>query len=155
MKTNDYQKNIRFNKPADEVYKAITEHINDWWSNDIVGKALNKGDQYTISFGKTQKTFEIVEAIPAKQVIWLCLKAHINMAALGKKDEWVGTRLIWTITEIDKQSTLNFVHEGLNRSFECYDVCESGWDYFIDSLEAYLNIGVGTPYHKKEAVLEN
>jgi len=151
---NDYQKSITVNNTAEEVYSAITEHIQEWWSDDFSGASAQKGDHYTIAFGKTRKTFEIAEAIPNRQVIWLCRKAYIDMAALKKKDEWEGTRLIWTITGDDHGTTLTFLHEGLNRSFECYDVCEPGWDYFIASLHAFLTTGSGTPYHKLEAKLE-
>ena len=35
----DYQKSIAVNNPAHEVYKAITEHIPDWWSEDFSGAA--------------------------------------------------------------------------------------------------------------------
>lgn len=150
----DYQKSITVNKPAGEVYAAITEHVQDWWSDDFSGAAAQKGDQYTIAFGATQKTFEIIEAVPNKQVTWLCLKAHIDMQALNRKDEWVGTKLIWTLSATDQGTTLTFLHEGLNQSFECYNVCEAGWDYFIASLQAYLTTGSGTPYLKQEARLE-
>ena len=76
------------------------------------------------------------------------------MEALKRKDEWVGTRLIWTIISDDHGTTLTFLHEGLNKSFECYNVCEAGWDYFIASLHLFLTTGNGTPYRKKVAKLE-
>jgi hypothetical protein len=151
---NDYQKSITVNNPAEEVYSAITEHIQDWWSDDFSGAAAQKDDQYTIAFGGTKKTFEILGAVPNQQVVWLCLKAYIEMQALKKKDEWVGTRLIWTIAADDQVTTLTMLHEGLNKSFECYDVCEAGWDYFIASLHTFLTTGSGTPFHKQEAKLE-
>ncbi len=148
----DYQKSITVNNAASEIYAAITQHIPDWWSDDFSGASSQKGDRYDIAFGETRKTFEITDVIPNKQVVWLCLKAHIDMKALTRKDEWVGTRLIWTITSDGQGTTLTLLHEGLNKSFECYDVCESGWDYFIGSLEAFLITRKGTPYHKKEAI---
>lgn len=154
MNTKDYQKNITVSNTAGQVYAALTERIADWWSDDLIGASAQNGDQFIIAFGKTQKTFEIVDAIPGQQVTWLCLKAYIDMDALAKKDEWVGTRLIWTIASDASGTTLNMLHEGLNKSFECYDVCEPAWDYFISSLEAFLTTGTGTPYHKKEARLE-
>jgi len=153
MNTNDYQKSITVSKPANEVYAAITEHIRDWWSDDLSGAAAKKGDQFNIAFGATRKTFEIAEAILGERVVWLCLKAHIDMAALKRKDEWVGTRLTWTIASGNDGTTLTLLHEGLNKSLECYDVCEAGWDYFIASLHAFLTTGSGTPYHKQEAKL--
>jgi uncharacterized protein YndB with AHSA1/START domain len=145
---NDYQKSITVNKPVSEVYAAITEHIQDWWSDDFSGVAAQKGGQYTIAFGGTQKTFGILEAVPNQQIIWLCQKAYIDMPALKKKDEWVGTKLIWTLNAADHGTTLTFFHEGLNQSFECYDLCEPAWDYFIASLQAYLVTGKGMPFSK-------
>jgi activator of Hsp90 ATPase-like protein len=150
----DYQKSITVNNSASEVYAAVTEHIQDWWSDDFSGAAAQKGGQYNIAFGETKKTFEIIEAVPNQKVVWLCLKAHIDMQALKKKDEWVGTRLIWTITSDDHGTTLTFLHEGLNQSFECYNVCEAGWDYFIPSLHAFLTTGTGAPFRKQEARFE-
>jgi hypothetical protein len=147
----DYQKSITVNKPVDVVYAAITEHIADWWSNDLTGAAARTGDSFNIAFDKTCKTFDIVKAIPDKQVVWKCVKAHIDMASLENKAEWVGTQLIWTLSPAEEVTTLNFLHEGLNQSFQCYNVCEAGWDYFLASLQTYLGTGIGTPFLKTTA----
>ena len=148
----DYQKSFTVNEPVSEVYTAITRHIADWWSNDLSGAAAQAGDSFNIAFNNTRKTFQIAEAIPNERVVWKCIKAHIDMASLSNKSEWVGTTLIWTFAAEGQGTTLNFLHEGLNQSFECYDVCESGWDYFLTSLQLYLETGKGTPHLKKEAV---
>jgi uncharacterized protein YndB with AHSA1/START domain len=147
----DYQKSIVVNKPIAEVYAAITEHIADWWSNDLTGAAAKAGDSFNIAFDETRKTFKIMEAIPNKKVVWKCVKAYIDMDSLKNKGEWVGTRLIWTFSADDKGTSLAFLHEGLNRSFECYDICESGWDMFLGSLKAYLTKGKGRPFLKPKA----
>jgi len=144
----DYQKSITVNKPIGEVYAAITGHISDWWSNDLTGAAVRAGDSFAIAFGETRKTFEIMEAIPDKRVVWKCVKAYIDMSSLKNKAEWVGTRMIWTLSATDQGVTLAFLHEGLNQSFECYSVCEAGWDMFLASLQAYLTTGKGTPFLK-------
>ena len=144
----DYNKSIIINKPVSAVYAAITENIPNWWSNDLTGTAAHTGDSFTISFGKTRKTFNILQATPGKQVIWKCVKAHIDMPTLKNKAEWVGTRLIWTISVTGQVTTLNFLHEGLNPDFECYDMCEVAWNEFISSLEAYLTTGKGNPFLK-------
>jgi hypothetical protein len=68
------------------------------------------------------------------------------MAGLTNKAEWVGTKLIWTITAADQRTTLTFLHQGLNENFECYNLCEADWDYFIGSLQYYLETGKGTPH---------
>jgi uncharacterized protein YndB with AHSA1/START domain len=145
---DNYKKNITVNKPVSEVYAAITEHIQDWWSNDLIGAAVNAGDSFTISFGKTQKTFEILEVAPNERVVWKCVKAYIDMAILTNKAEWEGTKLIWKISPHSAGTTIYFLHEGLTPDFECYNVCEAGWDTFLTSLQTYLNTGKGLPYQK-------
>jgi len=145
----DYQKTLTINKPVSEVYNAITKHIADWWSNDLSGAAANVGDSFTIAFGKTQKRFNIIEAIPDEKVVWQCEKAYINMAALTNKSEWIGTKLYWALTPNGNATTLHFLHEGLNQSFECYDVCENGWNFFLASLQLYIETGTGKPNIKK------
>ena len=121
---NDYQKSITVSNSPAEVYTAITLHIPDWWGDDFSGASAQVGDTYDIAFGNTKKTFEIEEAIPNKQVTWLCLKAYIDMETLEKKDEWIGTRISWTITEETDGTKLTMLHRGLNQSVECYDICE-------------------------------
>lgn len=149
---NDYQKSFTVNKSIDEVYAAITQHIPDWWSNDLQGTAVKEGDSFTIAFGDTCKTFDIADAIPNKQIIWKCVKAYIDMPSLENKAEWVGTNLIWTFKADNQSTTLTFLHEGLNQSFECYELCEAGWNQFLASLEAYLATGKGKPYLKAKAI---
>jgi uncharacterized protein YndB with AHSA1/START domain len=142
----DYQKIMTVNKPVSEVYDAITEHISDWWSKDLSGSAAQVGDQFNIAFGGTRKTFEIIEAIPGEFVAWKCLKAYIDMDSLKNKSEWVGTKVLWTFSVVKNETTINFMHQGLHKSLECYEVCEAGWDQFLDSLETFLKTGKGKPY---------
>jgi uncharacterized protein YndB with AHSA1/START domain len=143
---SDYQKSMTVNKPVGEVYAAITEHIPDWWSKDFTGAAAQAGDSFNIAFGGTRKTMDIEKAIPHQQIVWKCTEAYIDMAALQNKAEWVGTRMIWTFSAADQATTLSFLHEGLNPSFECYQVCEGGWNMFLASLETYLTTGKGMPF---------
>jgi len=149
----DYQKSITINKPVYEVYAAITEQIANWWSDDLTGTTIHTGDEYAIAFGKTKKTFSIIEAIPYERVVWQCDKAYIDMDSLKNKAEWMGTKLIWTLSATSQDTTLNFLHQGLNKNFECYNVCEAGWDYFISSLHTFLTTGNGTPHRKQQASL--
>jgi hypothetical protein len=144
----DYQKSFTVNKPVNQVYTAITEHIDAWWSHDLTGTAAIKGDAFNIAFNSTRKTFVIEDATSDKQVVWKCTKAYIDMASLENKAEWVGTTLIWTLIVAGDETTLTFLHKGLNQSFQCYNVCEAGWDYFLASLQAYLETGTGTPHLK-------
>jgi hypothetical protein len=145
----NYQKRITLSASATQTYAAITEHIADWWTNDFSGTSSRKSETFKIAFNNTRKTIAIVEAIPDERIVWECTEAYIDMAALKNKAEWVGTKMIWTISPSENGSILNFLHEGLNESFECYEICEQGWDMFLSSLESYLNTGKGTPFLKK------
>ena len=145
---SDYQKSMTVTKTAGEVYDALTNHIADWWSKDLIGNSKRPGDSFNIAFGNTRKTFDIVEAIPNERVEWECVKAYIDMVSLQNKAEWVGTRLIWTLSSAENTTTLFFLHEGLNESFQCYQICEAGWDQFLASLYAYLSTGTGSPFLK-------
>jgi uncharacterized protein YndB with AHSA1/START domain len=147
---NDYQKTITVSKPAYEVYNAITEHIADWWSNDLAGAAAHAGDSFSIAFGKTQKTFAVVEATPGKQIVWECTKAYIANPSLSNKSEWLGTRIYWTLNTSGESTLIDFRHEGLNPAFECYTLCESGWEQFLGSLQGYISTGKGLPYKKAD-----
>lgn len=144
----NYQKKFEVNKSAQTVYAALTDHVADWWSDDLTGSAMRLGDQFDIAFGQTRKTMEIVEAKCSQQIVWKCVKAHIDLASLKNKSEWVGTTMIWTLETDGQRTILHFLHEGLNRNFECYQVCEAGWDAFLASLQTYLNTGKGKPFLK-------
>lgn len=145
---NDYQKIITVNKTVQQVYAAITEHIAQWWSNDLMGAAVQAGDSFSIAFGKTKKTFNITKAIPDQQVEWTCVKAYINNPSLENKAEWVGTKIIWTISSAPQGATLNFLHQGLDENLQCFNLCQAGWDMFLASLQTYLTTGIGKPFLK-------
>lgn len=144
----DYQKTMHVNQPVSQVYAAITEQISDWWTNDLTGATACTGDSFNIAFDETRKTMLIAEAIPNEQVVWKCTKAYIDMSSLKNKAEWIGTRMIWTFSTTDQGTTIHFLHEGLNKTLECYHVCEDGWDSFLASLQAYLTTGKGSPFLK-------
>jgi hypothetical protein len=144
----DYKKTFTVNKLAADVYAAISLHIAHWWSNDLEGAAAHAGDSFTIAFGKTKKTFKIIEAIPNRLVVWECIKAYINNPSLENKAEWVGTKMIWTLNAAGQNTSVTFLHQGLNQKMECYDLCEAGWNMFLDSLQVYLTTGKGMPYLK-------
>jgi hypothetical protein len=147
---NDYQKIMSVDKPIGEVYSALTEHISDWWSDDLTGLTAKEGDSFIISFDGTRKTMDITKAIPPARIEWKCVKAYIDLPSLENKSEWEGTRIIWSLVGTGPSKTeLIFLHEGLNRHMECYDICENGWDTFLESLQLFLATGKGQPFLKK------
>ncbi len=79
----------------------------------------------------------------------VCVDALHRPESMPKatEKEWLDTKIAWNIVEKDGQSEIQFEHRGLTPALHCYDVCSRGWDYFfVDSLKAYLDTGVGTPH---------
>jgi len=60
--------------------------------------------------------------------------------------DWVGTRPTFAITPVgDHECELEFVHHGLTPELDCIEMCTRGWDFFIPSLRAYVEVGQGNP----------
>ena len=60
--------------------------------------------------------------------------------------DWVGTRPTFTITPVDDDaSELRFRHHGLTPELDCIEMCTRGWDHFLVSLRAYVEVGRGSP----------
>lgn len=146
MSKTNYSKELNVNATPNMVYKAITSEIDSWWTIHS-NKADKLGSILTVRFGETTiKEMIVTELIEDKKLTWKVTKAHIDIKELTAKDEWVGTEIKWSISNAGSGSKILFTHIGLTPQFECYDACEGGWNYFLDSLKSYLNNGKGTPH---------
>ena len=84
---------------------------------------------------------------PGREVRWFCTGALIAAERLMHTDEWVGTQLVFRLApEGDGRTRLNFEHIGLAPTLECYDMCSNGWQYYMNSLQKFVNSGRGTPH---------
>lgn len=69
------------------------------------------------------------------------------MPQFKRKDEWVGTQLVFRMTpDGEGRTRLEFEHIGLVPAFECYSVCSDGWQYYLGSLQQFAETGRGIPY---------
>lgn len=146
-----YQAGFTVNVPADTVFALLTTKINAWWTTDVEGAASRTNDIFTIRFDNTFKTFRVEEINPEK-IIWKCIDAHIDVAAIENKTEWQGTKIIWEIALAGTSTQVNMIHYGLTPSFECYEICEQGWIQFIGSLNSLITTGKGMPYQKQQTI---
>ncbi len=145
---DNYQQSFTLKATPAKVYAAIStlEGIQGWWTQDCTG-STHEGASLHIRFGGTHKDLRIEQLEPNQSVRWLCTAAHINHESLTRKDEWVGTQMVFRLTpETNGYTRVDFEHIGLVPSFECYDLCNNGWNYFLKSLHAYVEQGQGTPY---------
>ena len=141
-----YTSEFRVSALPEAVYTAITEEIDRWWTT-ASNRAQKIGDTLTVEFGNSsRKVMTVTQAVPGELIVWNVTEAVINIKGVSKKDEWVGTNIHWRIEESGQGSKISFMHEGLVPTFDCYDVCEEAWTYFLGSLREYLNGGQGKPH---------
>lgn len=86
-----------------------------------------------------------------KKITWCCIKAkHFDGDRTDIREEWLGTEINWQFTEKNKHVQISLLHNGLIPELNCYEICESGWNYFVgSSLKQYLESGEGSPYLEK------
>ncbi|PCJ18813.1 MAG: hypothetical protein COA96_16530 [SAR86 cluster bacterium] len=150
MNNQNYTKTITVNAKPTIAYQAISEEFEKWWTKPDC--SIRKvGDRAKFSFppGKTYWVFEAIELIPDKRVELKCIEAlHIFEGQPSKVEkEWLGSSIIFEITQVNDSTTIRFEHIGLEPSMFCYDICEAGWNYFfVESLKLYLDTGSGKPY---------
>jgi uncharacterized protein YndB with AHSA1/START domain len=141
-----YTKSLFIQAPPRKVYEAVTtvQGLKGWWSQNT---DANNGD-ITIRFGgKNFQTLRLLDPVPDKTVAWEWIAQYFPLEGTTQADEWVGTKVSFDIqANPDGSSTLLFTHLGLTPQLVCYEKCNAGWNYFLDSLKNYVEQGRGTPY---------
>ena len=147
-----YQQRFIINALPAQVYAALTTSrgLQGWWTSEC-DVANQGGDTIKFRFGGTHKSMRIERLDLDHEVRWLCIEAFINHDQLVRKDEWVGTEIVFRLSPAGGKSTqVEFEHRGLTPALECYELCNNGWQYFLDSLQAFAETGKGTPYESGE-----
>jgi hypothetical protein len=132
MEKQDFTTVIELAKPADVVYRAITEGVAKWWGGeDLKGSSMKLNDEFTITHGDVHYSRQkLVELIPGRKVVWLVTESKLNWLEKDKY-EWTDTKMIFDITTKKDMTELTFTHEGLAREKESYSRCAQGWDMVI------------------------
>ncbi len=143
---DSYTKTLHIHASPQKLYQAITTIVGlkSWWTENTV---MNN---YNITFGFSDGVFQtmrLLEATPDKKVVWECIAQYFPVKGTDQTDEWVGTRVLFTIqANQDETTTLVFTHYGLTPQVVCYDQCNEGWDHFLESLKRFVEQGKGMPY---------
>jgi len=140
----NYTKFIKTKATQKTSFLSIANGIDKWWGK--VDNSVSKvNDEFSIFFGDTEWRFKIIEFFEYKKITWKCIKAnHIHEGLTNIKEEWLDTELYWEFKTVNEFTKISFLHSGLNRKLNCYEVCESAWSFFIlESLKNYLDTGDG------------
>ena len=145
---NHYQQSLVVDATPATVYAALTtpEGLRGWWTDDC-DVATVVGETITFRFGPTSKDMRIDRLDADREVRWHVTKAHIAAGNLARRDEWVGTDIVFRMAPAGAGRTrLDFEHVGLVPGLDCYALCENGWRHFMASLKQLAETGRGTPY---------
>jgi hypothetical protein len=142
----NYEISIKVRADKENAFKAIASELDKWWGK-VDNPVSKKGDEFSISIGKTKWRFVISNFSQYDQISWKCIDAvHFVDGLTNIKEEWLNTELVWTFNEIDGDVEVSLLHNGLTPELNCYNICESGWNFFIStSLKNYLETGHGNP----------
>ena len=125
--------------PANKIYQALTspEGVSGWWtSQNKIGEKV--GDSNIFDFGnRYHNEMKIIQLEPDKKVEWACL--------VGDK-EWVGTKILFKIEEIDGSTALRFSHSNWQDETDFFASCNYQWGYYLMSLKLYCETGKGMPF---------
>lgn len=131
-----FEMNISLDRPLIETWQKISE-VREWWTTDFSGKAREVGDEFIIHHpGAHYARHRVMISVPGEQLVWLVTESEL--AWIKKKDEWTGTRMVFTL----KPGSLHFSHDGLTPDLQSYDRCSAGWTEVISGkLFNYVNVG--------------
>jgi hypothetical protein len=151
MTTTDFNTSILVSQSPKEVFNAIT-NARGWWSEQIEGGTGQLNDEFLYQYKDVHVAkMRLTEVIPNKKVVWKVLNNHFSFTK--DKSEWVGTKIIFDISEKDGKTQLQFTHEGLVPEYECYGVCFDAWTSYIQgSLKNLITTGKGKPNTKEEGL---
>jgi hypothetical protein len=142
---NDFTTSFVVDQSPEEVFEAIN-HVRGWWGEDVEGRNVNVGDEFTyrvqdIHYSKLR----VVERIPNEKVVWVVLENHMNF--VEDQTEWVGTTISFDVARKGDRTEVRFAHLGLLPQFECFDVCSNAWGSLMrSSLPSLIATGTGHPF---------
>jgi len=143
MQPKNYQNSITVNVTPGEAYEGIKD-VRGWWAKKVEGRSEQRWDVFTTRFGATFVTFEIMEDIPGKKIVWDVRDCHLHW--ISDKKEWNGTRVVFEIEPVGDRAKVTMTHVGLVPGAECYNDCENGWnEHFGESLVKHLTVHEGMP----------
>jgi len=150
MNNQDFTTTILIDQSPKEVFNAIN-NVRGWWSEEIEGNTEKRNDEFTYHYKDVHRCkMKIIESIPGKKVVWHVLDNYFSFTK--DKSEWIGTKIIFEITEQGNKTQLRFTHEGLVPEYECYTACENGWTQYIrHSLLDLITTGKGQPNSSETA----
>ena len=148
MDTSDFTTTLLVDQTPKEVFTAIN-NVRGWWSEEIEGGTDQLNDEFTYHYEDVHSyKMKLIEVIPDRKVVWLVLDNYFNFTK--DKNEWIGTKISFEISEKDNKTQIRFTHIGLVPEYECNEICREAWtNYIQNSLRSLIVTGKGQPNPKE------
>ncbi|GGA84736.1 SRPBCC family protein [Puia dinghuensis] len=148
-KDQDFKAVFLVDQTPQEAFDAIN-NVRGWWSENIEGSTDKPGSEFKYHYEDVHRCeIRIIVLIPARKVVWLVMDNYFKF--VEDQSEWKNTMIIFDIAKKDGQTEVRFTHQGLVPQFECYNVCNDAWTYFVrTSLRSLIATGKGGPTRKDE-----
>ena len=149
----DFTTVILVDQTPQEAFDAIN-NVRGWWSENIEGSTDKLQSEFDYHYQDVHRCkIKVVELIPAQRVVWLVTDNYFKFTK--DQSEWKGTRMIFEIAKKGAQTEIRFTHQGLVPDYECYDVCNEAWSYYINSsLRSLITTGKGAPAQREGGEFE-
>jgi hypothetical protein len=148
MNNQDLSASIEVNQSPRQAFDAVT-NVRGWWSENIEGGTGELNDEFTYEVKDLHRCkMRLIEVIPNQKVVWLVLDNYFSFTQ--DQTEWLDTKVIFEIAEVDGKTQLHFTHQGLVPGHECYQICSNAWTgYITGSLRDLITTGKGQPNPKE------
>jgi hypothetical protein len=154
MSVSDFTSVLLVDQSPKEVFYAVT-NPRGWWSEEIEGGTEKLNDEFDYHFEDIHLCkVKLIEVVPDKKVVWLILDNYFKFTK--DKSEWIGTKIIFDISQKDGKTELRMTHQGLVPEYECFEICHDAWtNYIQNSLRNLIVSGKGQPNGKEKPRTEN
>lgn len=144
MENKNFTSTILVDQSAAVAFNSIL-NFRTWWSEQIEGNTDKLNEEFFYHYKEIHLCkMKLVEMVPNKRLVYLVTANQFSF--IKDKTEWIGTKLIFDISADGNKTKIQFTHEGLVPTYECYNVCNDAWTGYIqNSLFKLITTGKGEP----------
>lgn len=129
--------------PISKVYGALAtvDGVSSWWTKNTTGVS-EPGGTMTLDFLTPSgeriggMKMEVTKLEPDREVRWRFREGP---------QEWIGTEAVFTLSQVDGYTIVNFGHLGWQKTVEFMGHCSTKWATFLLSLRDLVETGKGRP----------